>query len=109
MHNGFEDTQEMVVRCFPILPPNINIDCENNLHVKIKKNIRELWNNTSSVVLFSIGKKTFDYPKKNIRFVKHQTLKLLKKGISKIDSINIFDITKKANIYIELELWLDEC
>ena len=108
MYDTFGNTKEMIVRCIPILPPNINIDCENNLHVKINKNIRELWNNTSSVVLFSIGKQLFEYPKKNIRFMKHQTLKLLKKGVSTIDSINIFNITKKANIYIELELWLDE-
>ena len=97
--------QEMVVKCIPILPTNMNIDCENNLHVKIKKNIRELWNNKT--VLFLIGKQVFEYPKKNIRFVEYQTLKLLKKGISKIDSNNIFDITQKANIYIELELWMD--
>jgi len=108
VNDSLGNIQEMVVKCIPILPANINIDCDNNLHVKIKKNIRELWNVKSSVVFFSIGKYVFEYPKKNIRFVKYQTLKLLKKGISKIDSIDIFDITKKANIYIELELWLDE-
>jgi len=100
---------ELVVKCLPSLPENVTIDSYNNIHIKLKRNIAEIWNDTSQYIMFSLGKRNFGIWKYDIRLVPLQNIYLYERGVSRISTNSIydtFDITEKGDIIIQLEMVL---
>ena len=93
---------DMYIQCVPLLPENIWIDEKNNIYVEINYKINEIWG--KPFIDIPIGSKTFLFPTKDIKLIGHQELVLEKKGISLINSINIYDNSKRADIFIYLDL-----
>ena len=95
---------DMYVKCIPILPENITIDSHNNIHVELKFNIRELWG--KSFIEFNLGKNTFSIFTEKLKFKEKQTVVLQNQGISIINLDNIFDVSKKSNIvlYVQIDI-----
>ena len=98
---------ELIVKCVPLLPENVRIDSYNNIHIKLKRNILEIYKNLSQYVMFSIGKRNFGIWKNDIRIVQVQNIILYERGISKIctnSTYDTFDITEKGDIIVELDI-----
>jgi hypothetical protein len=93
---------DMYVKCIPILPDNISIDSHNNIHVELKYNIRELWGKIS--LEFYLGKNVFSIFTDNLKLKENQVIVLQNQGISIINLENIFDISKKSNIVVYLQI-----
>jgi hypothetical protein len=93
---------DMYVKCVPILPEHISIDSHNNIHIELKYNIRELWGKT--FIEFHLGKNTFSIFTENLKLKEKQTIVLQNQGISIINLDNIFDISKKSNIVVYINL-----
>ena len=93
---------DMYVKCIPILPENITIDSHNNIHVELKYNIRELWGKT--FIEFNLGKNVFSIFTENLKLKEKQTIVLENQGISIINLDNIFDVSKKSNIVVYIQL-----
>ena len=96
------NNNDIYIKNIPSLPNNISIDNNNNIIVLLHYNVKEIWNN--DIVYFNIGNKNFSITKDEIKLLKEQIIILKNKGISKINTKDIFDISNKSNIIIKLFL-----
>ena len=94
---------DIYVRCYPILPENISIDHQNNIHVQLKYKIADLWG-VNTIQLSVCDKKTVSFFTKDLRLVKKQTVVLQREGISRINTSDIFDITKMSDVILHIEM-----
>lgn len=95
---------EINIKCIPSLPNNITIDENNNIYTSLNLNIENIWN--SDTIKFQLGDQTITFNKSMLYLKKKQTIVLDKQGISTINTSNVFDISKKSNIIINITLKL---
>ena len=99
-----QDEHDIIVQCIPILPDNMNIDENNNLVIQLSYTITELLANDEIVVkTFGYGKKIAFKPE-NLKICKTQSWIILREGISKINPKNIYDVSKKGNIILNITI-----
>lgn len=98
--------RELIVSCIPILPENVTIDEKNNIHVILRFSIMYLWGETD--IVFYLGNQKFSFPKKQLYLQEKQTYILENQGISSINAIDIYDINKKSDIYVKVEIDNDD-
>lgn len=91
---------ELYVECYPILPDNIKIDEENNIHVCLKYSIKELW--CLETIEINLGNRTFLIERKKLFLIEFQQIVMKKEGISKINEENIYDIGEKSDIIVHI-------
>ena len=90
------------VYCKPKLDDNIIIDINNNIYIDIEKNILEIFNKGELEI--NIGEKKIKISNNKIRLIKYQEIILTNNGIPRMNSLNILDNKKRANIIIRLTL-----
>jgi len=95
---------EVIVKCYPVLDENVYIDDQNNIHIEVEIKVFDLWKQDKYVV--KTGKKEFYINPSLLKLVEHQTITLLKEGISQINTKDVYDISKKSNVLIHVELCL---
>lgn len=95
---------DLYVKCIPLLPENCVIDAYNNIHVVLKWNISSVWEKYEIPV--SLGKRTFRIPLKDLRVLKHQCITLREAGISRVNTKNIYDVSRRGDIVFHIELVL---
>jgi hypothetical protein len=93
---------DLYVKCQPTLPDNISIDAENNIHVCVKYDILDIFSH--EIIDICIGSRKFSIFKEQLRLKQTQTITLKTRGIPKIHNEDIYNISKKSNIYIYIEL-----
>jgi len=97
---------DLIVKMNPDISDNIFIDYDNNIIVKLTKKVMGIFNNKN--LTLDIGGKEFVIKSNEIKCCSEKQYFYFKnKGILKINSKNIFDSSKRANINIELELELN--
>ena len=82
---------------------NISIDENNNLIVLLQVNISDLWD--KKTYTFNIGSNTFEIPIYRLKLCSSQKIVLYKKGISKINTLDIYDINNKSDIIINISIY----
>jgi hypothetical protein len=97
-HSG----NDLYVKCNPILDNNIRIDDKNNIHIDLVCNISDILGNTT--LNFNISKRSFSLIINELRIIKKQRIILYEMGISKINTNEIYNISKKSDIIVNLEL-----
>ena len=95
---------DITVKCIPILPNHISLDNNNNITINLNYNIKEIWGQDN--VYFSIDKYEFSFNKNQLKLQPNQTIKISNQGISKINTNDIFNVSKKSNIYVNITLKL---
>jgi DnaJ-class molecular chaperone len=93
---------DIYVKCNPILPENVTIDNKNNIYVKHSCSILDIWER--GCIEFKLGKNTFTVSADKLRITKNQVHVLEKKGISKINTAQIYDVSKPGDIIIDIEI-----
>lgn len=93
---------ELFVECIPILPENVMIDEKNNIHVTLIYNILDIWNETD--IIFCLGDQKFSFPKKQLNMEESQSRLLANQGISIINTNDIYDVSKKSDIYVYIDI-----
>ena len=96
------NNHDLVVKCIPELPENISLDNNNNIHITIYDSIDNIIN--MDTIPFHIGQRTFHIPIKELKIQKTQQYILKKRGISIIQSNNVYDNTEKSNIVCNIQL-----
>ena len=98
--------KEIIVSCEPELSKNIKIDENNNLVVKIEFNLNDLPNliMNDGNIFFNIGKKEFYVPVNKLYMTKNQYYKIKNEGLSKINENDIYDVTNKSDIIVNIDL-----
>jgi hypothetical protein len=93
---------EIIVKCCPILPENIEIDRENNIIIYENFNIENILN--KEIISINIRERIFVINREQLLLKKEQIVILYGMGISKINSNNIYDISNKSNIIVYLTI-----
>ena len=98
--------KEIVVSCEPELSENIKIDDNNNLVIKIKFILNEIPNliTNDGKICFNIGKKDFYVPVNKLCMKKNQYYRIKNEGLSKINEDDIYDVSTKSDIIVNIEL-----
>ena len=92
----------LIVKCIPSLPEYISLDSYNNVHINIKSSIHTAL--SKDILPITCGGKVFEIPVSKLNIKKYQTYILYNKGISTINTKELFNASKKSNIYIHIEL-----
>ena len=90
------------VKCLPILPDNVRLDEENNLHVKVKYTIQDVWK--EKYVDIRLGKYIYPLEISLLKLREEQPVIFVKQGISKINTNSVYDVSKKSDVYIHVKL-----
>jgi len=94
---------DLIIKCYPILPENIQMDENNNLIVEIHLGpIQRVLE--KETVTIDIGKRTFELNTSDLKISKRQIMVLKNQGISLINKTNIYDISRKSNIILKIHL-----
>lgn len=93
---------QLIVNIIPHLDHHISIDDYNNIHVHLSKPIKGLL--SSKELIFHLGSKVFKIPCSELYIKKKQKYIYKKQGISKIDTHDVYNVTKRADIIVHLTL-----
>jgi hypothetical protein len=99
--------KQLIVRCMPELPEHMSIDANNELHIDVRADIKELLNKGSGVLRIPLYESEFvEVQVRELHVVPRQTIVLRnnKHGISLICSTNIYDVSNKAPICVHVHL-----
>jgi len=96
------NNRDIYVKCNPILPDNIEIDDINDIHIYKQYSIKELWCKDTFEVDIYVKKIQLEVDK--LKLMRHQTIILLKSGISRVNLKNIYDVSMVSTIYIHVTL-----
>jgi hypothetical protein len=94
---------ELIVKCIPDLGTNIMIDEFNNIHVTVHAKLSDIdLKQANACLLLRLGKQTFEIPydKLLIKSVQYYTLR--KKGIAKIDEVDMYYVDDKGDIIVKI-------
>jgi len=112
--------KDLYVQCLPQLDEGVEIDEKNNIHVTVKHKLCDIWKmKTISLQLgskpaFTGGgscdahnggsSKTIHIPRSELKMEAKQTITMVQRGISRIHPSNIYDVSKKGNIIVHIEI-----
>lgn len=98
--------KEIIVSCEPELSENIIIDDNNNLIVKIDFHSNSLPNLiiNDGKIFFNIGKKEFNIPVNKLYMKRTQYYRIKNEGLSKINENDIYDVSNKSDIIVNINL-----
>jgi curved DNA-binding protein CbpA len=91
---------DLYVKCFPVLPENVTIDNKNNIHVELSYNLNELWSQTKVEIL--LGKQLLSFFVSDLKMSRKQSIVITKQGISKINTTDIYDISKTSDVILHI-------
>ena len=95
---------DIYVKCVPILPENIEIDEKNNLIINNEYTIQEIWE--KEYLRIHVGSVRFYIKRDTLKIKEEQTVIFSKQGISKINTKNMYDVTNKGDVIVNIKLLL---
>ena len=107
LYFDMNEQRELIVKCIPKLPEYIYIDELNNIYIDVRTRVENLFNQTSYAFTIVMYENISIYiPIRDIEFKTHQTITLHKRGIPMINTENVYDITERMDISVNLEIIL---
>ena len=93
---------DLIVRCIPSLPSHVFIDINNDIYIDIRMKITELLE--KKCIDFELGGKSFTIDAGELHVTNSQTYVLKRQGIPIINTKNMYDISEKSSIFVNIEL-----
>jgi hypothetical protein len=93
---------EMYIDCYPILPENIFIDDNNEIHIYIETTITDIW--SKEIIEFSLGSRLFFFKKELLLMKAYQQIIFHNEGIPIVNMLDIYDVSKKGNIIVHITI-----
>lgn len=93
---------DLIVRCIPTTPSHIYIDSNNDIYIDIRMKIADLLE--KRCIEFEIGGKNFMINAAALNIKNNQTYVLHGTGIPVINTKNMYDISDKSSIIVNIEL-----
>ena len=94
------DDNLLIIECEHILPDCLEIDENNNLYLKLETNLKDIMNDDK--IKINISDKSFEVLVNKLFIKKYQRYTIVGKGISLINTKNIYNIDYRGNIYIDI-------
>jgi hypothetical protein len=108
LHYRIEDSdKQLIVKCMPDLPGHMSIDANNELHIDVRADIKELLNRSGGVLRIPLyDDECVELKVSDLRIVPRQTVVLHNnnRGISLICSNDIYEVKNKAPICVCVRL-----
>jgi hypothetical protein len=108
LHYRIEDSdKQLIVKCMPDLPDHMSIDANNELHIDVRADIKELLNRSGGVLRIPLyDDECVELKVSDLRIVPRQTVVLHNnvRGISLICSNDIYEVKTKAPICVCVRL-----
>ena len=96
------ETMEMYVDCYPILPENIFIDDYNHIHIYIETTITDIW--SKGLIEFSLGSRSFFFKREMLLMKPYQQIIFHNEGIPIVNILDMYDVSKKGNIIVHITI-----
>ena len=93
---------EMVIQVNPILPDNVSVDGDNNVHVSLTYKLLDIWLGAGGSVDFWLGGRRFVIPRNQICMTEKQTVVLCGQGILRICPTDIYDVSQRGDVVVHL-------
>jgi hypothetical protein len=93
---------EVYVKCYPILPENMEIDNKNNIHIRVHYSIRELLD--IETIHIECNQYNLPITIKTLKIVKQQRVIFAKQGIARINVHNIYNISEVSDVIVTILL-----
>jgi hypothetical protein len=94
--------KDIIVKCTPELKKGITMDNENNLYYVHHEEIGKVLH--AGKLTFELGGKVFEIPARELKIVPTQLYIFYGRGIACVNDDNIYNIKKRGNIYVEVNL-----
>jgi hypothetical protein len=107
LHYRATNGKQLIVRCMPDLPDHMSIDANNELHIDVQADIKELLNRATDVLRIPLHDDAcVKLAVRELHIVPRQTVVLRNNtyGISLISSNDIYDVVNKAPICVHVRL-----
>lgn len=96
---------DLHVKCFPILPDNVEIDEWNNMYVYLEYDVVDLFTKARERVEVEIGAKMFSFSPSQLRLTdEQQEIECVEGGIPHIHLANMFDVSVKQKVFLCITL-----
>lgn len=108
-HNELIYENNIIVKCIAVLPPNIYLDEDNNIHILLNYKIKDIFSKEKEIISITCENKCikmYELHLNNVKLLKEQIIIIKNEGISKINTHDIYDISKKGDVIIHLTLEL---
>ena len=107
LYYDINEQRELIVKCIPKLPEYIYIDELNNIYIDVRTRVENLFNLSKLVFTIVMYENiSIDIPISNIEFKTCQVITLHKRGIPMINTENVYDISERMDIIVNLEILL---
>ena len=94
---------DIYIKCNPMLPENIEIDDANNIKINVSYNVKDIWG--VETLYINIGThRTIPITTALLKLTPNQNIIVADTGISRINVKDVYDITKKSNVHINMTL-----
>jgi len=103
----FGGTSEMVIQVIPILPENVSVDGDNNVHVSLTYKLLDIWLGAGCGVDFWLGGRRFVIPRNQICMTEKQTVVLCGQGISRVCHTDIYDVRQRGDVVVHLCIYCE--
>lgn len=111
--DGGAGISEMVIQIIPILPDNVMVDADNNLHVHLTYRLLDIWESRMGLVdgheggwiKFYLGGRSFVIQANQICMAERQKLVLVGQGISRICHTDIYDVSQRGDVVVHLAIY----
>jgi hypothetical protein len=97
---------DVYVNCEPELPENIIIDDKNNLIVSHECDLKDIWKEEYLTV--TVGTIRYYIKRDTLKIKEKQSVLFSKQGISRINTKDIYDVTNKGDVIINVILKMKE-
>ena len=107
LHYCVDLDKQLIVKCMPVLPDHMSIDVNNELHIDVRADIKELLGRSSGVLRIPLyDDACVEVKTADLRVVPRQTVQLPnhKHGISLICATDIYEARSKAPICVHVTL-----
>lgn len=107
LHYRISDEKQLIVKCMPILPDHMSIDANNELHIDVRVDIKDMLNMSPGVLRIPLyDSECVELQVRELHIKSRQTIVLPNNihGISLICATDIYDVTNKAPICVHLQL-----
>ena len=94
---------DLFVQCVPLLPDTMSIDENNNLHIQLEYSVLDLLEK-DEVIVTLFGNKTVKFRPHDLKIKKDQSWTICGQGIPKINPTQIYDISKKGDIVLCIQI-----
>ena len=109
LHYRIQDSDEkqLIVKCMPVLPDHMSIDANNELHIDVRVDIKEMLNLSPGVLRIPLyDSECVELQVRELHIQSRQTIILRNNihGISLICANDIYDVSNKAPICVHVQL-----